>query len=293
MNQRGRIIEGRGGLYTVRDTKGQSYVLRAKNRFRREGIRPLVGDEVLFTPGRLEEHGWLEEILPRRSVSLRPPVANITQLIITLASEPPPDLMLADKLLVFAFRQDIKALMVINKSDLDAALPLKMQEAYAPAGVQVLALSALKGSGLETLRAAMKGHLNCFAGQSGVGKSTLVSALTGLDLETGAVSHRTRRGRQTTRHISLIDRQGLEVLDTPGFSLLELPTQLEPERLREVYPDFLPLQPFCRFEVCLHDQEPGCAVEQALEAGRLNSGRVERYRQLLAEQKEKWSTRYD
>jgi ribosome biogenesis GTPase len=293
MNLRGRIIEGRGGLYTVRDTQGQSYVLRAKNRFRREGIRPLVGDEVLFIPGQLEEHGWLEKVLPRRSVSLRPPVANITQLIITLASEPLPDLMLADKLLVFAFRQDIKALMVVNKSDLDASLSLELQEAYAPAGVQVLALSALEGIGLETLRAAMRGHINCFAGQSGVGKSTLISSLTGLDLETGAVSHRTRRGRQTTRHISLIEHQGLEVLDTPGFSLLELPAQLEPERLREVYPEFIPLQPHCRFEVCMHDQEPGCAVEEALVTGRINGGRVARYRQLLSEQKEKWSNRYD
>ena len=102
MIQTGQIIEGRGGLYTVVNDAGESFILRAKNRFRREGITPLVGDKVRFTPGQLEEHGWLEEILPRTSLSIRPPVANISQLIITMAPEPMPDMLLLDKLLVFA-----------------------------------------------------------------------------------------------------------------------------------------------------------------------------------------------
>lgn len=293
MMQKGRIHEGRGGLYTVVGQDGQSFVLRAKNRFRRQGITPLVGDEVMYTPGRLDEHGWLEEILPRRSLSVRPPVANITQLLVTLAPEPAPDLLLADKLLLFAFRQDIRPVLVVNKSDLDRDLAPALQSAYSGAGVPVLALSAANKVGLEALGRLMEGQVNCFAGQSGVGKSTLISALTGLMLETGEVSRRIRRGKQTTRHITLLSHEGLLVMDTPGFSLLEMPDETEPEQLRAFYPEFAPYQSGCRFEVCLHDHEPGCAVESAVKNHLVDAGRLERYRQLLSQLKEKWSKRYD
>lgn len=290
--QQGYIIQARGGLYTVRDSEGVAYVLRAKNKFRRENITPLVGDEVRFTPGKQEQHGWLEEILPRRSVCLRPPVANITQLIITLTTEPPPDLLLADKLLLFAFRQNIQPLILVNKSDLDVDWPRVLQDSYKPAGVAVLAVSARTGEGLRELNALMEGHINCFAGQSGVGKSTLVSKLTGLELETGEVSRKIGRGRQTTRHISLIQADNYQVLDTPGFSLLELSEDIEPENLRDLYPEYMGLQAGCRFEVCLHDKEPDCAVQKAAQAGDVDVGRLERYRQLLRIQQEKWSKRY-
>ena len=289
----GQIIEGRGGLYTVRNQQGEQFVLRAKNRFRREGMTPLVGDLVRFTPGQLEEHGWLEEILPRTSHSIRPPVANITQLIITMAPEPQPDLLLLDKLLIFAFNQHIHPLLLVNKADLDEGLPQRFKDAYQAAGLPVLGVSAVTGRGFDRLKELMAGHLNCFAGQSGVGKSTLISRMTGLDLETGAVSQRIRRGRQTTRHITLIDHEGLQVLDTPGFSLFELPQELEPQQLRENYPEYVILQSGCRFEVCLHDQEPGCAVLAAVRKGQLDAGRHARYQTLLSQQKEKWSTRYD
>ena len=288
----GRIVQGRGGLYTVKDQSGQPYILRAKNRFRREGLTPLIGDEVLFSPGRLEEHGWLEEILPRRSVSLRPPVANITQVIITLAPEPQPDLLLIDKLLIFAFQQAINPMLLVNKSDLEMSLSENLKGAYQYAGVSVLAVSAATGLGLQELAAMMANHINCFAGQSGAGKSTLISKLTGLDLETGEVSRKIRRGKQTTRHISLIELSGLQVLDTPGFSLLELPVETEPEQLRELYPEFVRFQAQCRFEVCLHDKEPDCAVSGAIKTGMVDPGRLERYRQLLNMQRLKWSNRY-
>lgn len=289
----GRIIEGRGGLYTVRNEAGIDFVLRAKSRFRREGITPLVGDLVRFSPGQLEEHGWVEEILPRRSISIRPPVANLSQLIITLAVEPAPDLLLVDKLLLFALAQELSVLLIINKSDLDETLAVTLQEAYKEAQITVLAVSAVEGTGLPALKTLMAGHINCFAGQSGVGKSTLISKLTGLELEIGDISQRIKRGKQTTRHISLLEVDGLQVLDTPGFSLLELPTEIEPEHLRELYPEYVERQGDCRFEVCLHDQEPDCAIVDAVKAGKLDSGRHERYRLLLTQQREKWSKRYD
>ncbi len=291
--QTGRILEGRGGLYTVRDGSGFDFILRAKNKFRREKMSPLVGDRVRFTPGNLEEHGWLEEILPRISLSVRPPVANITQLIIVIAPEPEPDLLLVDKLLVFANRQGIRTLIAVNKCDLDPLLLAPISEVYASAGVRVLPLSAVTGVGIGELAEKMAGEQSCFAGQSGTGKSTLISSLTGLELVSGAVSQRIRRGRQTTRHITLIEARGLCVLDTPGFSLLELPEDLSPEKLREQYPEFWPYQEDCRFNPCLHDQEPGCAVGKAVETGKLSRERLLRYRLLLAQTREKWSKRYD
>ncbi|NLM85348.1 MAG: ribosome small subunit-dependent GTPase A [Clostridiales bacterium] len=292
MPQAGQIIQGRGGLYTVRDEQGQEYVLRAKNKFRRAGLTPLVGDRVMFSPGHLEEHGWLEDILPRTSQSVRPPVANITQMMITLAPEPMPDLLLADKLLVFARMQGIKPLLVVNKADLDPGLHQDLIKAYQQAQVDVIAASSVTADGLEALRKAMAGHLNCFAGQSGVGKSTLITALTGVALETGEVSLKIRRGKQTTRHVSLLEQDGFQVLDTPGFSLLDLPEDMEPEHLRDYYPEFVSLQAGCRFEVCLHDKEPGCAIQEGAFNGRLDPNRLARYRVLLGLQKEKWSKRY-
>ena len=289
----GSIIQGRGGLYTVREDGGETYVLRAKKKFRREKMTPLVGDHVHFTPGNLEEHGWLDEILPRVSVSVRPPVANISQLIITLAPEPQPDLLLVDKLLIFAFRQGIIPLLVVNKADLAPLLHVEVEPAYAPAGVKVLSLSGETGEGLQTLADEMAGHLNCFAGQSGTGKSTLISRLTGLELETGEISRRIHRGKQTTRHITLIEEQGLRVLDTPGFSLLELPDDLEPAQLKDYYPEYAALSANCRFEPCLHDREPGCAVTQGVLAGSLHPERLMRYRTLLQQTREKWGKRYD
>ena len=289
----GTIVEGRGGLYTVRDGAGTDYVLRAKKKFRRQNLTPLVGDRVCFLPGSLEEHGWLEEILPRTFQGLRPPVANVSLLVVVLAPEPAPDLLLADKLLVTAFGQGITPLIAVNKQELDAGLAPRMRVAYAPAGVPVLAVSAATGEGLDALSQALSGHLSCFAGQSGAGKSTLISRLTGRELVSGAISPRIRRGRQTTRHITLIEERGLRVLDTPGFSLLETPDDLEPQQLARHYPEFEAFLGQCRFDPCLHDREPGCAVAEAVSRGALDAGRVERYRELLAQTKEKWSTRYD
>ena len=143
------------------------------------------------------------------------------------------------------------------------------------------------------LREAMKGELCCMTGQSGVGKSTLLNALLNLDLETGDISRRIARGKNTTRHAELIVRDGLRVMDTAGFSLLETERNLPPEILKERYPEFQPLEGRCRFRECLHDREPGCAVTQAVQEGNISAGRVDRYRQLLSEIRDTWRERYD
>jgi len=248
---------------------------------------------VTFLPGEGEEHGWLEDILPRCSQCLRPPVANVTLQLIVVAPEPAPDLLLVDRLLIRARQQQMNVLVVVNKCDIDPAVAQLMREQYAGANAPVYAVSAKRGEGLDALRAAMAGQLCCMTGQSGVGKSTLLNALLGLELETGAISERIKRGKNTTRHAELLMKDGLRVLDTAGFSLLELDEGMEPIALKELYPEFEEYEGECRFTPCYHDREPGCAVTAACEAGKIDPQRLERYRQLLGEVRQTWRERYD
>ena len=290
---KGEIKEGRGGFYTVRDETGQEHILRAKKKFRRDGISPLPGDRVMFSPGSGEEHGWLEEILPRASLCLRPPVANITLMVIVIAPEPVPDYLLVDKLLVYADMQGIRPLIAVNKSDIGMETYEKARDIYKSSGAPVIALSASSGQGLDELCSRMRGELTGFAGQSGVGKSALLSRVTGTELISGAISDRIKRGKQTTRHTTLLYHDGMRVMDTPGFSLLELPRGMEPEQLSGYYPDFRPYEADCRFNPCLHLTEPGCAVKKACEAGDINASRLMRYGELMETVKKTWRERYD
>ena len=291
--RQGTLVRGFGGFYAVRDAEGQEFTLRCKKKFRRLGLSPLVGDEVLFTPGEGEEHGWLEEILPRSSQCLRPPVANVSLLLIVVAPVPEPDLLLVDRMMVRARAQGMNMLLVVNKCDLDEGLAQELSAQYAGAQVPVYAVSAESGQGLATLRERMGGRLCCLTGQSGVGKSTLLNALLGLSLETGEISRKIQRGKNTTRHAELLIKDGLRVLDTAGFSLLELDGGMEPVTLKEYYPEFAEYEGKCRFEPCYHDREPGCAVTAACGEGAIHPRRLARYRALLAEVRQAWRERYD
>lgn len=292
--KRGTLIRGIGSFYTVKDNDCQEYTLRCKKKFRREHITPLVGDEVLFSPGQGEEHGWLEEILPRSTVCLRPPVANVKQLVIVIAPVPKPDLLLVDRQIARAFCQDIDVLIIVNKSDLDPNLTEQIRQEYTGSGICILSASAKEKTGLDDIKTALAGNkLCCFTGQSGAGKTTMINALLNLNLETGSISYRISRGKNTTRHTELIEKNGFRLMDTAGFNLLEAENALAPEKMKERYPEFIPFEGKCRFRECLHDREPGCAVERAAKAGAISRGRLERYRVLLNETRDIWRERYD
>lgn len=292
--KKGTLIRGVGSFYTVRGADRQEYTLRCKKKFRRQNLTPLVGDEVLFTPGEGEEHGWLEEILPRSTVCLRPPVANVALLAIVIAPVPEPDMLLVDRQVSRAFAQGMRVLMIVNKSDLDDQLAGIIRHEYEPSGIRVIATSAKNGTGMDKVRNALAdGGLCCFTGQSGAGKSTMLNTLLDLKLETGNISQKISRGKNTTRHTELIEKNGIRVMDTAGFNLLEAEDALEPEMLKERYPEFHPYEGKCRFRECLHDREPGCAVDEAARRGRISAERLKRYRILLAEAREVWRERYD
>lgn len=295
MNE-GVIIRGRGGFYTVMDDESHEYVLRAKKKFRRMGISPLVGDRILFTPGEIsDEHGWVEEILPRNSQCLRPPVANVTLLCIVVCPSPVPDWLLVDKLMIYAQKEHMKPVLIVNKTDLDEndETETMAKTMYSLAQVDVFGVSAKTGQGTEALKEYFHGQICCFSGQSGVGKSTLLNQLFGLQVETGDISRKIQRGKNTTRHAELFRFGDIHVIDTPGFSLLELDTVFDPVLLQDYYPEFEEYKGKCKFSPCYHAAEPGCAVLADEKEGKIDHHRMERYRQILKDCRENWRERYD
>lgn len=291
--QNGVIVKGLGGLYYARGSDTQVHILRAKGIFRKRQITPLVGDRILFSPGTGEEHGWIDDILPRTNELIRPPVSNIYSLIFVIAPEPEPDFALLDAMLVMAREQNIQPVIVINKCELDPALGIRVREEYRLAKTSVLEVSAALRLGLSPLADILRQGISCFAGQSGVGKSSLLNAITGLTLQAGEISVKIARGKNTTRHSELLIQDDFQVLDTAGFSLLELWNRLEPIRLKDYYPEFIAYESQCRFQPCYHLSEPGCSVLAAMAKGELSAERISRYHLLLAKVKETWRNRYE
>ncbi len=289
----GVIVKGIGGFYYIHAGDGQVYTLRARGVFRKQKITPMVGDAVQFTPGEGDEEGWIDEILPRNNELVRPPVANIAYLFIVVAPTPKPDLLLVDSLLIDARRQSIQPVLVVNKADLDRPLCGDIQAEYAGTGDPVVITSVKSGEGLGRLQELMQSGICCFAGQSGVGKSSLVAAVTGIDLDVGEISRKIGRGKHTTRHAELLLKDGFEVLDTAGFSLLSQTETEDPVLLKSYYPEFAQYEEQCRFQPCYHLSEPGCAVLKARDDGLITKERVMRYHQLLKNAKEAWEGRYE
>ena len=289
----GRIIKGIGGFYTVALDDGIQVQCKARGLFRKEGITPMVGDLVETLP---QDGGeWsLRTILPRKNALTRPPVSNIDQLVVVLAaSAPKPDWQLADKLIVQSKLLDIAPLLVLNKLDeRDTEVEQDFLSDYGD-HFPAFCVSAKSGMGLDALSNALAGQVSCFAGQSAVGKSSLLNALIPeLALETGELTKKTDRGRHTTRHAELWPYRGGAVLDTPGFSLFET-TAITQQQLNGCYPEFGDAPQRCRFAGCAHITEPDCAVRELLSSGGLSAGRYHRYVELCKQIQQRRLTKYD
>lgn len=284
--QEGRILKALSGFYYV-DTGTELLTCRARGKFRKDGISPLVGDRVEVRELGNGE-GFLEKILPRRNAFTRPAVANIDQLVVIASGAiPKTDPFLIDRVAAIAALKECDVIVLLNKCDLDQADVL--YEIYHAAGFPTLRVSAETGEGLEELKGMLAGKLSAFTGNSGVGKSSILNALDQrFQIQVGEVSDALGRGRHTTRHVELFRLDfGAEIMDTPGFSSFEseeLNLELK-HHLPETFPEFLPYLGECRFVGCSHTKEKGCAVLDALKKGEIQKSRHASYLRLYEELK--------
>ncbi|MBM7692315.1 ribosome biogenesis GTPase [Peribacillus deserti] len=282
----GKIVKALSGFYYVLDGE-QLIQCRGRGTFRKDKITPLVGDEVVYQAEN-DKEGYVLEIKDRYNELVRPPIANVDQAILVFSAvEPNFSTVLLDRFLVLIEANHIKPLICITKMDLleETAKKTidKYVEDYSKIGYPVLATSSVTQEGIEMLLPYIEGQTSVFAGQSGVGKSTLLNALRPeLELKTNDISQHLGRGKHTTRHVELIHIGDGLVADTPGFSSLEF-TNVEVEDLNFCFPDLLEISENCKFRGCVHDKEPKCAVKAAYESGEIPPYRYDHYLEFLQE----------
>ena len=285
----GVIVKGIGGFYYVSTEKGMAEC-RARGKFRKLGIKPMVGDRVKITL--VDENtmeGAVEEIEERKNFLIRPPVANIECIVIVVAAtKPQPDFFLIDKLILSAEIKGIEVIIAVNKTDLQS--DDEIRTIYSNAGYDIVSVCAMTGQGVDELKDKIQGKITAFAGNSGVGKSSLLNHF-GLELDVGDVS-RIERGKHTTRHVELFESErGSFVMDTPGFSILEI-TDMEAQEIKKYFRELADYEGKCRFADCNHfgTKPSDCAVADAVEKGIISAVRFESYIQLYKSLKEikKW-----
>lgn len=284
-------MKGIAGFYYVGVAESGVYECKAKGIFRKDKIKPLVGDDVEIEVLNEEEKlGNIVKILPRRSELIRPAVANIDQaLVIFAAREPKPNLSLLDRFLVIMEKQDVPVIICFNKQDLcDEEEVGRLKEIYEACGYPVVLASAKQGEGIEEIKSRLRGKTTTVAGPSGVGKSSLTNLLQNeVQMETGEISKKLGRGRHTTRHSQIIQiEEDTWLYDTPGFTSFYV-EEIEKEELRFYFREFFKYEGTCRFQGCTHTHEPGCMVKNALEEGKISKERYENYLELYGELKEK------
>lgn len=287
----GRIVKALSGFYYIAAEEGL-IECRARGKFRLDGVSPLVGDLVDFTPENGGK-GTITKIHPRKNSFVRPAVANLDCMVIMASAVNPVTApFLIDRITALAEYADCEVVICINKADLDAGEAL--YAIYAKTPYTLIRTSAETGEGIEELREAVRGKVCAFTGNSGVGKSSLLNKLSStLQIKVGEVSDKLGRGRHTTRHVELFSLgEGAYIADTPGFSSfdLERTEHIPKANLQYCFGEFAPYLGHCRFDDCTHLKEPGCAVLAALEAGELSPSRHESYTRLyeLAAQIKDW-----
>ncbi|WP_294149283.1 ribosome small subunit-dependent GTPase A [uncultured Clostridium sp.] len=287
----GKIIKGIAGFYYVHDGHSEIYECKAKGIFRNRNIKPLVGDDVEFTVlDEKEKTGNIDAILPRKNRLIRPAVSNVDQAVVVFAvTEPMPNLNLLDRFLVMMERQEIPVIICFNKIDLSGEAEIERLKAiYGPPGYPLHFISTYEASGLEELHRLIAGKTTVLAGPSGVGKSSITNYLQPeARMETGVVSEKIKRGKHTTRHSELFFvEEGTYMMDTPGFSSMYI-EDLEPNELKDYFPEFSAYEDECRFLGCIHVGEKVCGVKTAVAEGKIDRSRYDNYLLLYQELKDK------
>ena len=273
----GIVLRSIGGFYYV-ETADMVYTCRARGIFRKQGITPVAGDRVTIS---VEEDGtgMLEDVLERKNVLVRPPVANLDALVLVASvCHPKTNTLVLDKMIAVAEKKGICPIIVINKSDLGD--PTELEQIYHSTGLECFTVSATDPQSIEPLRQRLAGLICAFAGNSGVGKSSILNVIDPtLDLSTGEISEKLGRGRHTTRTATLYHFADGYVVDTPGFSSLDMEQveSIDKDELADCFREFEPYISQCRFIGCAHYREPNCAVRQAVEAGEITESRYASY----------------
>ena len=302
----GLIIENISNLYKIKTKKG-IYEANARGKFKKEEIIPVVGDKVeIQILDEENKKAVIEEIQKRTTYIKRPKMSNITQLVLVVSSKnPKPDLLLLDKQLAFAEFLGIKAIIVLNKTDLDKKKEFeKIKEVYQNIGYTVIETIAkdledipeksdIHSIGIHNLEKNLKGNINAFSGNSGVGKSTLINAIFKDTItQEGEISQRNKKGKNTTTSTKLYEiDENTYIADTPGFSTFDI-SEIEYRELDKYFKEFKPLLDDCEFVGCTHIKEENCGIKKALQQGKIDNGRYERFCKIYEELKEKDKYKY-
>ncbi len=291
----GLIIENISNLYKIK-TNSEIYEANARGKLKKEEITPVVGDNVIIQI--LDEENKkaiIEEILPRTTYIKRPKMSNITQLVLVVSSKnPKPDLLLLDKQLAFAEFLEIKPIIVLNKTDLDKKQDFeKIKSVYENIGYKVIKTVAKGREGIEILKEELKGNINAFSGNSGVGKSTLINSIFKDTItQEGEISQRNKKGKNTTTSTVIYEiDENTYLADTPGFSTFDI-SEIEYKNLDKYFKEFKPLLKNCEFVGCTHIKEENCGIKQAIQQGKVDIGRYERFCKIYGELKERDKYKY-
>lgn len=283
-------MKGIAGFYYVHAPNDRVYECKAKGVFRNKKVKPLVGDDVEIDI--LDEElgtGNIRKVLERRNQLIRPTVANVDQaVIIFAAAKPEPNFNLLDRFLVMMLRQNIPCVICFNKQDVAGNEQLRLlEETYVSCGYQVVFTSTVTGEGMDDFKRLLENKTTVLAGPSGVGKSSIINEIKPeAQMETGEISRKIERGRHTTRHSELFHvKNSTYIMDTPGFTSLYI-EGMEKEELKEYFLEFEEYEPYCKFNGCIHINEPQCGVKAALGEGKISSIRYENYKFLYEELKQ-------
>lgn len=278
----GKIIKGIGGFYYIKTDEGV-IECKARGKFRHKDMKPMVGDNVTIEVK--NNKGVIEDIHERTSELIRPTVANVSLAFVVFAIKNPNiNFDLLNRFLILCESRNIEAIVCINKVDLASEEEkMDIKKKINDIGYEVMFINAKEGIGIDRLVEKMQNNVTVLCGPSGAGKSTLINMLTNRDhMETGSVSEKIGRGRHTTRHSELIEIDNGYIVDTPGFSTLEV-NFIDKDQLKYVFPDFQEYNDTCKFRGCMHYKEPNCSVKQAVEEGKINKYRYDFYIRTLEE----------